>query len=166
MKVGDWVPMLARLPVWVQVCWVVWVFFGVFLFVWSANALAQKKPQGKILNPLTDQVVTRSFEVNGTVAHLPRGHTLWLAVQIGDLVWPKEPKISQSDTEKWIASISEGGTPAEGRFSLVLIAADGSATVKLDEWFRQGRRGGHAGIPINALDDGMKILDSVQLRLR
>ena len=157
----NWVPTISRFPGWLQACWVAWTVAGIVLFVLSVNVVAQKLPVGKIEGPQQGQAVTRTFQVNGIISDLPQGHSLWLAIQVGDLIWPKEPKITPT-AAKWFATISEGGSPPNGRFSVVLLATSPSATTELEKWFR---RGDFAGISKHKIP-GMTALDEVPLKLQ
>jgi hypothetical protein len=74
----------------------------------------------------------------GTLTNLAEDQHVWLAVEVGDLLWPKE-QISSRD-QHWTEQIYEGGTSS--RFSLVLLMVDRAANKKIEAWIDQCEREG------------------------
>lgn len=159
--IWNWFKTFPDFPFWLQLSWVAWASAGIILFAVSANVAAQKPPVGKIEMPPQGQAVPRTFQASGSISNLPKGHSLWLAVLVGDLLWPREPKITPT-AGKWFSTVSEGGNPPGGRFSVVLLATTPSATADLEKWFK---RGDFSGIPRHKIR-GMLVLDEVPLALQ
>jgi hypothetical protein len=162
-------PFFKRLSDWFRERWFTWCVLGFILLVMSPFLVPQKPTVGKIENPSNNQMVMRTFKVEGSVENLPRDNGLWLAVKVGDLFWPKVPKInlkksnwSMSVTSRWSLTISEGGTPPGGRFTVVLLSTTSSANEEIDKWFDEGV---YSGIPKNKIP-GIVELDEVTLNLR
>lgn len=162
MSISAIIEPFRQLPGWMQGCWIAWVIAGVLLFVMSVNATAERaKPTGKILAPQPSERVARTIDVSGTVADLPPGYTVWLAIRVGTLWWPKEPRVVPSGTT-WSATVSEGGNPPDGRFAILLLLANRGATEELQEWFK---RSDYAGLQQGAIP-GIAVLDQVAVQLR
>lgn len=161
MKISDAFEALGHLPRWIQACWFVWLVAGAFLLIVSVNVGAQRKPTGRILAPQQNEQVARTVDVSGSVENLPPGYTLWLAVRIGDLWWPKEPKVFPSGS-KWSGTLSEGGNPPQGRFTILLLLANRGASEEIDKWLK---RGDYAGLRRDVMN-GIEVLDEVNVRLR
>lgn len=108
------------------------------------------EPAGRIASPTTSQRVARAFTADGTLAGIPRDKHVWLAVQIGNLVFPKEPEIPAAD-QHFAQQVVEAGSPPDGRFSLVLLMVDADGQRTIQEWLRRVRGGedapGLASIP-------------------
>ncbi|HMW18282.1 MAG TPA: hypothetical protein PLR94_15500 [Accumulibacter sp.] len=122
------------------------VIAGVFAVVSKRMPEAKPEPTARsstasIVSPQSGQSVGRKFTVTGTTAQLSDDRYLWLGVQIGQLVWPKEPRLRNED-KSWSQTVHEGGTPPSGAFTLVLfqVSADGDAY--LTNWFTTGQRTG------------------------
>ena len=87
---------------------------------------------------------------------------LWLAVEVGGLIWPKEPEVKIEDT-RWIGQVYEGGSPPQGKFILALYEVNAEGHHKIMEWLNSGHRVGHyPGLPAIA---GGKRVAAVDLRL-
>ena len=103
-------------------------------------------PSGKILSPGSNQRVSRTFTVEGTLAGIPPGRHVWLTVRAGNLLWPKETEISSSEAE-WTREVIEGGNPPDGKLSLILLMVDSAGNQEIKDWFERGRRGeGYPGL--------------------
>jgi len=96
------------------------------------------QPAGKIESPKSGDPVSRSFEVKGTLSGIPPDHHVWLAVQIGNLLWPKDPEIP-SQNQYWTQKVAEGGSPPGGKFSLVLFMVDAAGNKEIEKWFSDGQ---------------------------
>lgn len=94
---------------------------------------------GQILSPSNGGQVPPRFEVAGTVANMPDGYHLWVAVRRGNLLWPKEPEAFVV-RNNWDTTISEGG---KGRYKLILLAVDRKGQNTIKEWVRIGRETSH-----------------------
>jgi hypothetical protein len=100
----------------------------------------KKRPTGQILSPESGQRVPRAVRVEGTLSDIPTEYHIWLAVQIGNLLWPKEPEIPSKDYH-WSQRIVEGDPPG-GRFSLALVMVDSHGQRIIKEWIKDGRSTG------------------------
>jgi len=92
---------------------------------------------GCITSPIAGASVSRKIEVTGRVAGIPAGKSLWLAVLINDMVWPKERVYPFADGG-WTRTIIEGGSPPAGTFHLVLLMADSEDDEMISRWVDQG----------------------------
>jgi hypothetical protein len=114
---------------------------------------------GRISSPKSGQHVDRTIAVEGTLSRIPSGHHAWIAVQIGDLLFPKERVIPSTD-QRWTVDIVEGGNPPNGRFSVILLMVDGAGNQRIMDWLGQADYSGLRSIP------GSVRLDVVNLVLR
>lgn len=117
--------------------------------------------QGKINIPGDNASVSRHFLAEGTVADLPAGQYLFLAVEIGGLMWPKGK--AQVTNTTWTCEVHEGGSPPDGRFTLSLFLVGGSGYEEINAWLERGKMtGDYPGL--QALED-FRRLHSIRLRL-
>lgn len=111
--------------------------------------------RGEIREPATGAAVGRSFPISGTVAGQPRN--LWLAVRIGDLYWPKEPKLAVRDG-RWIGRVNEGGNQPGGRFVVVLLDVADSTSRMFEDWLRKGHEDrSYPGIPKTDIEEAREL---------
>jgi hypothetical protein len=103
-------------------------------------ATAVSEPEGRIAAPLTGDRLGRAFTAEGTLAAIPPDRHVWLAVQVDNLLFPKEPEIPRQD-RRWSVQVVEGGDAAQG-FSLALLMVDADGQREIDRWLRRGRRRG------------------------
>jgi hypothetical protein len=115
-------------------------------------------PRGHISSPTAGQRISREFAVQGTLGDIPRDQHVWVAVQVKNLLFPKEPEIPAGDSE-WVQHVVEGGAPPGGRISLVLLRVDGLGQQTIQRWLVQVRRG--RGAPGLATIPGSVRLDVV-----
>jgi hypothetical protein len=107
------------------------------------ESVATSAPEtgGRILAPTRGQQVSRSFSAEGSLSGVPADRHVWLAVQIGSLIWPQEPEIPPTD-KRWSHELAEEGTPPGGRFGLALLMVDRQGNEAIEEWLEHGRRTG------------------------
>jgi len=118
---------------------------------------------GVINIPADGATVDRHIMAQGRIQSIPPNAWLWLAVEIGELKWPKEPGVFVSG-HFWTGEAYEGGTPPGGKLSLCLYVVGKKGHRQVKNWIRDGQRtGSYPGISV--IKDA-KRLDSVQLRLR
>ncbi|GEM_PF-2094991 len=86
-------------------------------------------------------VVPSNCIVTGTAAGLQPGLHLWLAVEVGASMWPKEGEVAVQADGTWTKSIFEEGDTDE--FALSLYVLDSAADRLLRNWFKQSDREGH-----------------------
>src|ERR1039458_4952734 len=75
----------------------------------SVRNKSYDKVTGSISNPQPDETVRRTFKCAGVVTGMQPRLSLWLAVELGDLVWPKESKVAPDQDNKWSATVFEDG---------------------------------------------------------
>ena len=98
------------------------------------------KVTGSFSRPEPNEVVGRTITCTGVVTGLQPDLKLWLAVEVGDLVWPKETRVLPDDANKWHVTIFEDG--AATQFAVSLFVADTKADRRIREWLEAGRRTG------------------------
>lgn len=119
-------------------------------------------PTGSIESPVEGSRVAREFAVSGALSHIPGDEHVWIAVQVGNILYPKEPEIASAD--HFSEQIVEGGNPPGGRFSVVLLRVEPEGQSTIESWLSALRRDedppGMRTIP------GAQVLDAVtNLRL-
>lgn len=120
--------------------------------------------RGSITIPRENETVSRRIEVKGNLSGLQQGQSVWLAIQIGNLYWPKEPEIIVSDGE-WSAVVYESGSPPGGQFSLVLLVVSRKGNKDIEDWINKGNQTGEfPGLKKSDISE-MKALHAVRLRL-
>ena len=88
--------------------------------------------------------------------------SVWLAVEVGDLVWPKEPALRPRADGTWYAVVSEGGdTP---RVDLAMWTADSQGERAINKWLHMCRMAG--SYPGMSPVAGMRRLHSVTVELK
>lgn len=97
-------------------------------------------PAGSIQTPVEGSRVGREFTVAGRLSNIPAGDHIWLAVQVGNLLYPKEPGIEPTG-ERFSEQIVEGGSPPGGRFSLLLLRVDEEGQASVESWLSALREG-------------------------
>jgi hypothetical protein len=106
----------------------------------SARNETYDKVTGSITDPQPDQIVGRTFQCSGIVTGMQPGLSLWLAVEVGGLVWPKESKVGIDKDNRWSVTIFEDGTAEV--FSVALFVADAGVDKRISGWLETGRRTG------------------------
>ncbi len=119
---------------------------------------------GRIVNPRSGETVPRGFSVSGELANIPQGEHVWLAVEIQNTLWIKQPEIPATDG-RWIRSIYEGGSPPDGIFTLSLIRVPSEGQLFIEEWLKDCSKNDEC-LGVDAIP-GAKRLDLVEsLRLK
>jgi Domain of unknown function (DUF4062)/TIR domain len=90
------------------------------------------EPEGRILLPKNRARLAREFSVEVALSAIPSAHHVWIAVQVGDLFWPKEPVVPARD-QNWIGKLKEGG-PSGKRLSLALLMVEASGHKQTTNW--------------------------------
>ena len=98
------------------------------------------KVAGSFTEPVTNAAVSRTIRCSGVVTGLQPGLSLWLAVEAGGFVWPKESIVLPDATSYWSGPIFEDGVTEQ--FGVSLFVADANADRRIREWLEAGRRTG------------------------
>lgn len=115
--------------------------------------------RGTIVEPRAGQAVPATFTASGTAHNPDRRSTLWLTVEIGGRLWPKEMPVSVDIHGQWELTVFEDGQSA-GPISLSLWSANAQASRTLQAWLDDGNR--TRTFPELLRVDGMKRLARVQ----
>jgi hypothetical protein len=101
---------------------------------------AYDKVTGTITDPEREQVVGRTFQCSGVVTGLQSNLSLWLAVEVGGLAWPKEGRVSVDKDNKWSVTMFEDGP--NDVFDVSLFVADARVDKRIMKWLDRGRQTG------------------------
>jgi hypothetical protein len=127
-------------------------------------------PEGEILSPEAREQLDPTFTAHGRLDHIPENAHVWVAVQRGDVLFPKEPEIPRGD-QAWVHTFVEGELASEGvgedvsagerSFALVLLLVDSDGQAQIHDWFAEGELGaGYPGLEVGA--DGFTRLHVVE----
>jgi hypothetical protein len=120
----------------------------ILLLIWAPAPVTVYQPSGGIDYPGPDQTIGRTIVCAGSAIGIPPDMHLWLAVEAGDLIWPKKEVLVDANG-KWKTTIFEDGATA--RFSISLLVVNPKAQAQILEWLEVGRRQGQyaelKGIP-------------------
>jgi len=98
-------------------------------------------PVHAVLSPKENETVSDVIDVTGTLGKIPSGNHVWLATQIANFMWPKQPEIPAA-SRSWAAQIYEGAKPGNGNMMLVLFTVGEEGNSFIREWFRNGQKTG------------------------
>lgn len=113
--------------------------------------------------PANGGEVSRAFNVAGKTSNIPAGSHLWVATQMGNLVWPKEPEVPTGPV--FNVTVVEGGNPPDGKFSIVLLLVTDEGQQMIATWLAGS--GGLPGLSLTEHSGVMTPLATVtDLRLR
>jgi len=96
-------------------------------------------PEGHVLSPAAGDTVSTAFRATGDFANIPSGHHVWLAVEVGNLLWFKEPEIPAAGRQ-WSREIVHGA--GGGPFALCLVEVSAAGQRAVESWLRTGQRTG------------------------
>jgi hypothetical protein len=105
-----------------------------------ARNAAYDKVTGSILRPEPHAAAKKTLDCSGNVSGLEPGLTLWLAVEVGEFVWPKEGRIVPDKDNKWTATVFEDGRSPV--FDVALFVTDAAADKRIKDWLEEGKRTG------------------------
>lgn len=94
------------------------------------------KVQGEILEPQPNQAVEKTFACSISVEDKDAECHLWLAVEIGSQIWPKEREVHLNEDDIWKGTIREEGENTD--FSLSLFVANDKANKQIRAWLDHG----------------------------
>lgn len=106
------------------------------LFSSSGSVNTKIEARGKISIPRNNVSVERNFLASGELENIPRNHSIWLAVEKENLIWPKKPTISPND-KRWSKMIEENSIPLGETFSLSLLCVSPKAQAIIEHWLEQ-----------------------------
>lgn len=134
--------------IWVAIIGVVGTILGAVIpWLLGRKSTARNETYDKVTGsfnaPQPNETVGRTIRCSGVVTGLQPGLNLWLAVEVGDLVWPKESKVLPDEANNWYVTIFEDGVTEQ--FAVSLFIADTSADQHIKEWLEAGRRTGRYG---------------------
>lgn len=123
--------------IWAAIIAGVFAILTVIVTYWLTSRSSRKNDplksvEGYIFEPVLNQEVEKEIKCRGEVKNIRQDVYLRLAVEVGDMVWPKEGAVNVDDDGKWSATIVEDGTPE--RFSIVLYAMNIEGDRKVNEW--------------------------------
>jgi hypothetical protein len=154
--------------IWVAIIGVVGTIIGAVI-PWllgrksAARNETYDKVTGSFSEPQPNEAVGRTIRCSGVVTGLQPGLNLWLAVEVGDLVWPKESKVLPDEANNWYVTIFEDGVTEQ--FAMSLFVADTSADRRIKEWLETGRRTGKYG-ELRGIPGGRRLARVDGLRLK
>jgi len=124
--------------------WLALVSIVLGVISYLITALISDKPsfevKGEIIKPSANQVARGEILCTGRAENVRPDIHLWLVVEVGGLLWPKEDEIFVDENGEWSATIYEDGTPDE--FSIELFAMNSKADIYVRKWLESGRRTG------------------------
>ena len=133
------------------------VIMAAFIQSYRSN---EKTPFGDITAPISDQRVGVTFSVQGTLRGIPKDRHVWIAVQVGNLIWPKAEIINRH--RSWLKELSHAGRSGD-KFAVVLLLVGKEGENQILNWYRLGEKTGNfPGIKEIAEST---VLDIVQLRV-
>lgn len=86
----------------------------------SADYAGAPKPKGKVTSVRPRQCPPQHYQVRGTLSGIRRGRSAWVAVLIGDLLWPKARVIVRNEAQ-WIRTFREGSEPPDFALALLMV---------------------------------------------
>jgi hypothetical protein len=101
---------------------------------------AYDKVTGTIDEPSPNQSVAKTFLCSGIVTGLQPGSGLWLVVEVGDRMWPRENRPVPGADNKWAVRVFEDGRSKI--VSVSLFVADSKASKRIEKWLEIGRTTG------------------------
>jgi len=118
-------------------------------------------PRGKINSPKNNVIVSRRFRAEGTIENLNTGQHLFVVVEIGGLMWPKDE--ANVMDKIWSCEVYEDGSPPDGQFTLSLFSVGGKGYEDTKAWLERGKSTGD--YPGLGTIEGSKRLNSIKLRI-
>jgi hypothetical protein len=145
------------------------ITFAVSLGLYYCTRPPPPGPEGEVLSPEAGEQLAPSFTAHGRLDHIPENRHVWVAVQRGELLFPKEPEIPRGD-RAWVHEFQEGEAAevagddiaaGESLFSLVLLLVDPDRQAEIETWFAEAEHtGDYPGFEVGA--EGFRRLDAVR----
>jgi hypothetical protein len=101
----------------------------------ATDCLAGDNPRGEITFPKDGAEVSAVFMAEGTLSDIPGEQHIWLAVQVGNLLFPK---VEIASNQHWLQQAVEAGRPPGGKFSLVLLMVGPEDTRRIEDRLDRG----------------------------
>ena len=119
--------------------------------------------EGGINSPRHNECVNRKISCAGWINKISAGQHLWIVIEVGELLWPKEGEVIPKKDGTWEKTVFEDGNPFNDRFSIALYIANEKGHKQILNWFDAGRMTGSycglRGIP------STRRIDRIDLRL-
>ncbi len=122
------------------------------------------KPQGKISLPANGSEISRAINVGGHAKYIPANGHIWVVIETGGLLWPKEPEVPLDTDGQFRVIVYEDGSPREGKFVLSLYVVRETGHKKIQAWLTEGKRIDSFPGFLPHILEGIR-LDSVNLHL-
>lgn len=87
------------------------------------------EPAGEIISPASGDSVGREIEARGTLANIPEGQHVWLAVRDGNRLYPQDSEITPPDG-RWSLSFHQGGVTKSISLELYRMGDEGNRFIK------------------------------------
>lgn len=105
-----------------------------------------RSARGSLETPKAGASVGRAIQVSGNVDGVPLGDRVFIVVQRGRELWPKEPELDPSK-RSFSVHVMESGEHAPYDFDLLLVHVSPAGGTAIDEWLARGRAGhGYPGL--------------------
>ncbi len=129
----------------------------------NADAKPLDIVEGGFNSPRQNECINRTISCVGWINELKTGQHLWLVIEVGDFLWPKEGEVIPKTDGTWERIIFEDGNPPNGEFSISLYVTNNEAHKNIISWLDTGRMTGNyyglRGIP------GTRRIDRINLKL-
>jgi hypothetical protein len=86
----------------------------------SVDYAGAPKPKGKVSSVRPRACPPQHYQVRGTLSGIPRGRAAWVAVLIGDLLWPKARVIMRNEVQ-WVRVFREESEPPDFALALLMV---------------------------------------------
>jgi hypothetical protein len=109
----------------------------------SSRNKAYDKVNGTIDAPLPNATILRTSTCSGVVTGMQPGSglSLWVAVERGGGLWPRDHRVQWSDKNEWCITLFEDG-PLEQKFSVALYVVNTRVDRRITKWLAEGARRG------------------------
>jgi hypothetical protein len=106
--------------------------------------------------PTTGEQVGRYFTVAGKLANVAADSHVWVATEVGNLVFPKAPEVPIGAA--FNVMVVEGGNPPGGKFSIVVLLVSNEGERVIHAWLSKP---GQPGLSLSDNRDSMTVLATV-----
>ncbi|MEZ6089952.1 MAG: hypothetical protein R3C05_18385 [Pirellulaceae bacterium] len=147
----------AKSPVWtrwsVLLSQVVALLIGCLITYAMVASISPTIPSGRIESPQESAIVADQFEVKGRVVSLQKNHSVFLVVEVGDLMWPKR-ELNVDENGNWQTTLQS--EQVDFRISILAAGPEIAEAIRKDVQSRE--------VPGRAGFRGTVLLDWVQLQ--